>query len=149
MFWRTRKILNMFKKVPEKRKSSKAIWVVLAHLKLKIIFSVSQPWWPTFFLRPCPLPSPPNYFSAATALTRCNMLLTIISKIDAKLCEEFSHTKDLEFIHICGICLAKTNISYENTGKWLLPNSYLSLRTREFFREIFNSHCHLLVHKKH
>ena len=28
------------------------------------------------------------------------MLLTIISKIDAKLCKEFSLTKDLEFIHI-------------------------------------------------
>ena len=145
----------MFKKVPEKRKSSKAIWVVLAHLKLKIIFSVSQPWWPIFFwglapfLPPSPPPISPNYFSAATALTKCNMLLTIISKIDAKLCEEFSLTKDLEFIHICAICLAKTNISYEITGRWLLPNSYLLLRTREFFREIFNSHCHLLVHKKH
>ena len=60
LFWRTRKILNMFKKVPEKRKSSKAIWVVLAHLKPKIIFSVSQPWWSTFFWGLAPsLPSPP------------------------------------------------------------------------------------------
>ena len=141
----------MFKKVPEKRKSSKAIWVVLAHLKPKIIFSVSQPWCSTFFwgLAPSLPPAPPNYFSAARALMKCHMLLTIISKIDAKLCEEFSLTKDLEFIHICAICLAKTNNSYENTGKWLLPNSYLLLRTREFYREIFHSHCHLLVHKKH
>ena len=79
---------------------------------------------------------------------RGNMLLTIISKIDAKLCEEFSLTKHLEFIHICVIYLAKTNINQENIAKWLLSNSYLLLLTREFFREIFNSRCQLLVHKK-
>ena len=56
--------------------------------------------------------------------------------------------KDLEFIHICVICLAKTNINYENTSKWLLPNSYLLLRNRESFKEIFNYRSHLLVHKK-
>ena len=32
-------------------------------------------------------------------------------------------TKDLEFIHIWVICLAKTNINYDNTSKWLLPIS--------------------------
>ena len=37
--------LKMFRK---KHKSLKAIWAVLACSKPKI-FSVSQPWWPTFF----------------------------------------------------------------------------------------------------
>ena len=45
------------------------------------------------------------------------MLLTIISKIDAKLCEEFSLTKDLELIHIASyvwikqISIKKTSIN--------------------------------------
>ena len=63
LFWRTRKILNIFKNVPERRKNFKAIWVVLAHSKPKT-FSVGQPWWPTFFWEF----GPRDYFSAATAL---------------------------------------------------------------------------------
>ena len=63
LFWRARKILNIFKNVPEKRKNFKAIWVVLADSKPKL-FSVGQPWWPTFFWDL----GHPNYFSAATAL---------------------------------------------------------------------------------
>ena len=38
-------------------KTFKAIWAVLGHLKPKI-FSVGQPWWPTFFRDLAPAPSP-------------------------------------------------------------------------------------------
>ena len=50
----------MFRK---KHKNFKAIWAVLGHSKTKI-FSVGQPWRPTFFQDL----GPPNYFSVATAL---------------------------------------------------------------------------------
>ena len=49
--------------VPGKRKNSKAIWVILACLKPKIL-PVGQPWWPR--------PWPPNYFGAALALHVCH-----------------------------------------------------------------------------
>ena len=52
-----------FKIVPGKRKNFKAIWVVLARLKPKIL-SVGQPWWPR--------PWPPNCFGAALALHVCH-----------------------------------------------------------------------------
>ena len=60
----------MFRK---KHKNLKAI----CHSKPKI-FSVGQPWWPQFFqdLEP---PSPPNFFSAATALEFCEIFKNIFS----------------------------------------------------------------------
>ena len=42
------------------------------------------------------------------------MLITIISKIDAKLCEELSLTKDLEFVHIASHVWLK-QISFRRT----------------------------------
>ena len=53
LFWPTRKIRNIFKNVPEKRKNFKTIIVALAHSNPKSFF-VGQPWRPTLFLRPCP-----------------------------------------------------------------------------------------------
>ena len=59
------KFWTYLKKIPEKRRSFKAIWFVLAHLKPKM-FSVSRPWCSTFFWG-LP-PTHRNYFSAATTL---------------------------------------------------------------------------------
>ena len=58
--FKARKILNIFKNVPEKNTKISA---VLGHSEFKI-FSVGQPWWPTFFRDV----GTPNYFSAAKAL---------------------------------------------------------------------------------
>ena len=51
-------ILDFYEKKPRKtenNKNFKAICAVLDYSKPKIFF-VSQPWWPTFFQTPAPLP---------------------------------------------------------------------------------------------
>ena len=62
-----------FKISQKKNKNFKTICTVLDYSKPKI-FSVGQPWWPTFFQN-----LPPNYFSAATALHK-------LQKVDRFYC---------------------------------------------------------------
>ena len=62
LFWQTRKILDIFKNIPEKKlkkKKIKSIWAVLGYSKPNILDIFSKPG----------APSPTNYFSAARALT--------------------------------------------------------------------------------
>ena len=56
--------LKIFRK---KHKNFKAIWAVLGHSEPKI-FSVDQPWWPTFSGDLTTQTPPLNYFTATTAL---------------------------------------------------------------------------------
>ena len=60
----------MILKIFQKKKRFKAICAGLDYSKPKMLF-VGQLWWPIFF-KSCPSrpPSPPNYFSDATALVK-------------------------------------------------------------------------------